>query len=93
MVVRERFQRQAMDLLFTLAAYHERLGDYERAMVYAQRQIELEPWCEEAHQQVIRALAFDGQRSGALIQYHTCCQMLAVHLDVAPTPRPSSCIY
>ena len=48
------------------------------------RQVELEPWREEAHQRVMRLLAFGGQRGAALAQYETCRRRLAEELGVEP---------
>jgi len=82
---REYLHRQAIDTLYHLAAYHEQRGAFDLAWRYAQRQVELEPWREEAHQQLMRALARDGQRSAALAQYNTCRQILSAELGVDPT--------
>ncbi len=81
---REHLHRQAMDAFYHLAAYYEQRGEFERARDYAWRQIELEPWREEAHRQAMRALASGGQRSAALAQYKTCRQTLAQELGVEP---------
>ncbi len=83
-LLRERSHRLALDALYHLARYHERRRDYERARRYARRQVELEPWREEAHQQLMRLLARSGQRSAALRQYETCRRILAAELGVAP---------
>jgi DNA-binding SARP family transcriptional activator/predicted ATPase len=84
-LTRERFQRQALMALHRLAGYYEQSGEYERACNYAWRQVELEPWQEEAHQQLMRLLALSGQRSAALAQYETCRHLLDEELDVEPT--------
>jgi predicted ATPase/DNA-binding SARP family transcriptional activator len=81
---REQLHQRALDALADLADYHERRGDEERARRYAQRQIELDPWREEAHRQLMRLLACGGQRSAALEQYETCKRILARDLGVAP---------
>lgn len=82
---REYLHRQAMDIFYQLAAYHERRGEFETAQHYARRQVELEPWREEAHQQLMCALAWSGQRSAALAQYNTCRRILAEELGIEPT--------
>ncbi|MDY7077293.1 MAG: BTAD domain-containing putative transcriptional regulator [Chloroflexota bacterium] len=84
LIVRERLQRQVLAALHQLARYYEQRGEYEQAQSYAWRQVELEPWQEEAHQQLIRALALGGQRSAALSQYEACCRLLAKELGVEP---------
>src|SRR6266545_4271402 len=83
-VVREQLAQQALDALDTLATAHERLGDYPAQCRYARRQLELEPWREEAHRQLMRALAASGDRAGALAAYERCRQTLHDDLGVEP---------
>ncbi len=83
---RDRLRQQAMRALELLAIYHERRGEYTRAQHYAWQQVELEPWCEEAHRQLMRLLTLTGQRSAALAQYEACHHALAEMLDVEPSP-------
>jgi predicted ATPase/DNA-binding SARP family transcriptional activator/Tfp pilus assembly protein PilF len=82
---REWLHREAVEALYHLANYYERRGDYDRARQYARRQVELEPWREEAHRQLMRLLALDRQRSAALAQYEACHRALATELGVEPT--------
>ena len=84
-LLRERLHRRAIEMLTRLAAYYERIPDYKRACDCVRRQIEMEPWCEEAHQQLMWLLAHTGQRSAALHQYELCCHILAEELNVAPS--------
>jgi predicted ATPase/DNA-binding SARP family transcriptional activator len=81
---RERLHRQALDTLAHLADYYEQRGDSEAARHHAQRQVELEPWREEAHRQLMRLLARGHQRTAALAQYETCRRILARDLGVEP---------
>lgn len=81
---REHLSRQMSSALHHLAATYEQRGEYEKAQSCARRQIKLEPWDETAHQQLMRALALDGQRSAALAQYEACCRLLASELGVEP---------
>ena len=48
------------------------------------RLLELEPWREEAHRQLMIWLAQSGQRNAALVQYELCCRALAEELGVEP---------
>jgi predicted ATPase len=89
---RERFHRLALDALYDLTTYYERCRAYSRARRYARRQVELEPWREEAHQQLIRLLARCGQRSAALAQYDICRRILADELRVEPH-RETTALY
>jgi DNA-binding SARP family transcriptional activator len=81
---REQLHWQAIGALNLLSATYEAQGEYGRAQQYARRQLELQPWQEEAHRQLMRSLALNGQRSAALAQYETCVQRLAAELRVAP---------
>ena len=80
----EHLHRQALEAFYHLAGSHEAARNFEEARHYAWRQVELEPWREEAHQQLMRILVHTGQRSAALAQYETCRQILAAELGVPP---------
>ena len=87
LVHRERLHQQVLDALSHLADYCEQHGDFQAARRHALRQLELDPWREEAHCQLMRALALDGQRSAALAQYETCRRVLAEELGVEPSAK------
>ncbi|MCB0128280.1 MAG: hypothetical protein KDE58_38705, partial [Caldilineaceae bacterium] len=82
---REWFHHQTLTALYDLAAWHEMQQHYSRAYDYARRQVELDPLREEAHRQLMRALALDGKRSEALAQYEACYTVLYEELGTAPT--------
>ena len=82
---RERLHRQALDALEILVRHALGAADYTEAQRYAQREVELEPWAEEGHRYLMRALAAQGQRSAALVQYETCRRVLAAELGVKPS--------
>jgi DNA-binding SARP family transcriptional activator len=81
---REQLARQVSSAFHHLAAIYEQRGEYEQAQSWARRQIELEPWSETAHQQLMRTLALSGQRGAALAQYKVCHRLLAEELGVEP---------
>lgn len=83
-VQRERLHRQALEIFAALASYYEQRADLTLAREYALRQIELEPWHEEAHRQVMRTLAASGQRAQALAQFETCRRILLQELGIEP---------
>jgi len=85
LVQRESLHQRALDAHSDLAGYHEQHRDFQAARRHALRQLELDPWREEAHCQVMRALALDGQRTAALAQYETCRRVLADELGVEPS--------
>jgi DNA-binding SARP family transcriptional activator/predicted ATPase len=84
LLTREQLQRQAISALYWLADFYARHSEYEQACDYAWRQVELEPWREQAHQQLMRLLALSGRRGAALAQYDTCRRLLAEELGVEP---------
>lgn len=90
LVVRERLHQQALEALDSLAAYHDQRGDNAALARAARRQIELEPWREQAHRQLMRALAAMGERAAALAAYERCRQVLEDELGVEPDEETSS---
>jgi predicted ATPase/DNA-binding SARP family transcriptional activator len=84
---REALHQQALQALIHLATYSESQGDYVEAARYARRQIELEPWREEAHRQLMRILWRTGERSAALAQYQACQRALSGELGIEPGPE------
>jgi DNA-binding SARP family transcriptional activator len=81
---KEQLERQVLRMLLRLTTTYERRGEYERAQRYAWRQVELGPWNEQAHRQLMQLLALSGQRNAALAQYETCRSLLAEELGVEP---------
>lgn len=84
LVRREVLHRQLLDALDALTAYHLARYDFAGARAYAARQIELEPWHEQAHRTLMDAFAREGQRGAALAQYETCRKILAREFNTAP---------
>ena len=83
-VKREAFQQQVLQALSQLISFLERRGEYQKAADYARRQLEISPWREETHRQLMRLLVLNNQRSEALMQYERCKRMLAEELGVTP---------
>jgi len=81
---REQYHRLASQVLRELVAHYGRAGERELALQYAWRQVELDPWQEEAHLHVMRLLALNGQRCAALAQYEACRRLLREGLGVEP---------
>ncbi|MGC9334406.1 MAG: BTAD domain-containing putative transcriptional regulator, partial [Anaerolineae bacterium] len=87
---REHLQRQALEALASLVAYYEQRADLAQAIQLANRQVEIEPWLEEAHHDLMRLLALAGRRSAALAQYRTCQRLLAEDLGLEPTAQTTA---
>ena len=84
LITRESLQRQAMHAMHRLTTYFEGTGATEQALQLAQRQVDLEPYQETAHQQVMLMLALNGQRNEALVHYDRFRTLLESELGVAP---------
>lgn len=80
----EQTAQRLLRALRYLAAAYEESGDYEVALAHSQRQLEANPWEEEAHQRAMRLLALSGRRGAALAQYETCRRVLREELGVEP---------
>jgi DNA-binding SARP family transcriptional activator/predicted ATPase len=87
---REALHQRAQTALTQLADYYERQGNADQAIVYTQRQLELDAWREEAHVQLMRLYAASGQRSQALRQYMHCQAVLQSELGVDPSPATTA---
>ncbi len=81
---RTRLRTAALQLHQTLAHFYAQQGELALAMDYTRRLLQLEPWHETAHRQLMLWLAQSGQRSAALAQYELCRQALRDELDVEP---------
>src|SRR5215208_238812 len=65
-------------------------GDYEQAISYVHRWLELDPLHEPAHRELIRLYAWSGDRAGALEQYRQCVRTLSLELGVAPVEETAT---
>jgi predicted ATPase/DNA-binding SARP family transcriptional activator len=81
---RERLHRLAVETLAALAHYHEWQSELSPALLYIRQQLALEPWREEAHRQLMRLLARQGEYNAALAQYEQCRKHLVRELGVEP---------
>ena len=82
---RERLHLKAVRILQQLATIYVQQGKYELAQAPVRRRLELEPWQEEAHRQLMWLLTFSGKRCMALAQYRACCRALARELSAEPS--------
>ena len=87
---REHLHRLALNAMSDLTERQISNGAYTDAQATAQKQLKFEPWRETAHQQLMRAYAFAGERSAALAQYQRCSQSLDEELGVLPSPETAA---
>lgn len=83
-IQREQARQQAGRLMLALQQARETRGQLPEALVLARRQVELDPWNEASHREVIRLLAANGQTAAALAHYQLCAQTLQSALNIAP---------
>lgn len=82
---RERLRQAALRAWQYLAALAVERGDEVEGIETARQVLALEPWREEAHQQLMTLLAANGQRGAALAQYEICRRVLADELAIEPS--------
>ncbi len=81
---RARWRQRIVSTLENLIEHYARRDAPAKALSVAARLLDLEPWREEAHREIMRLLAQTGQRSAALQQYETARRVLAEELGVEP---------
>ncbi|MEM7118438.1 MAG: tetratricopeptide repeat protein, partial [Chloroflexota bacterium] len=81
---REQLQHQMLTLLDKLAFALETRGEYGLAQQQVTHHLALAPWHESAHRHLMRLYMHQGDRTAALAQYKSCCDLLASELNVAP---------
>ncbi len=82
---RERLRHLALHGLHELVNYHTARQEYAAGIDHATRLLQLDPWREDAHRQLIVLLARSGQVSAALAQYDACCRILEAELGATPS--------
>lgn len=81
---REQLHQQVLNVLDILITGFSTQNDIDKVRNYGQRLLELEPWHEKTHYQLMHALARNGQREAALAQYKACQEVLWDELGVEP---------
>jgi predicted ATPase/DNA-binding SARP family transcriptional activator len=82
---REQFHRTILETLYRTAAILNAREEYESALPYARRQVEIEPLDESAQRQLMVLLARNGRSAEALAQYKTCEDVLKKELGARPS--------
>ena len=87
-----QFHILAVEALDYLVRYHEQRGEFALAIQYARQQLALDPLREQAHRQLIQALALAGQRPEALAHFAACRELLAQELGIEPAPETAALV-
>jgi len=90
LTIREALHTRILTALHELSQFYLRTGQYSLVQKHALRQVELEPYREEARRALMLALARSGQRSAALAQYKRCRNTLAAELGIEPSHETKS---
>ncbi len=84
LLMQERLHTLAVSALQQLARHALHSGQWTSGIQYAAQLVRLDPLNEMAHQLKMRLHVRNRDRSAALRQYETCCQILADELGVEP---------
>ena len=90
LIQREAFRRKVGRILRSLIFLSEARQDFQEASRYARRLVEIEPWDEENHRLLMRALAQAGNRSAALKQYENCQKVMFNEFAVETTKETTA---
>ncbi|MFI5037232.1 MAG: AAA family ATPase [Solirubrobacterales bacterium] len=83
---RDEHRARLAALLERMAAAAEAAGNLAAAVALTRRQVALDPLSEEAHRELIRRLAANGDRSAALTTYRRLADRFASELGIVPSP-------
>jgi len=83
-IQQERVHLLALSAFESQSNYHRERGEWSSAVSCARQALELEPWRESAHRQLMLLLSLQGEREQALHQYELCRRILKQELDVEP---------
>ncbi len=87
MSTREQLREQALGVLQNLVLDSLAKDDLGLAHRNLLKLLELDPWREESHRQMMLVLALQGQRAAATAQYLVCCRVLSEELGLDPSPE------
>lgn len=82
---RERLQSLRVKALAHLTSHHRAGGDLEAGLHYGHQVLEIDPFREEVHRELMSLYLMNGQRARAALQYEHCRRILETQLGVPPT--------
>lgn len=82
---RDVYRRRILSALAWVTHSLTAKREYERAIGFAQREVELDPWREPAYQRYMTVLALAGERAQALHQFEIYQNILATELGMQPS--------
>lgn len=86
-ITSERVRREFALVLGRLSDHHERAGTWDRAIPIVRRLVDVDPWDERAHRQLMRLLSRSGGHAAALSHFTDLEQRLRQELGATPEPQ------
>lgn len=87
---REQLRQKVMDARQQLVAYYLQQGQPNDGIRHTAILLEMDPWDEETHRQMMKLFVRNGQRQAALAQYETCVAVLDEELGIPPEPETTA---
>ncbi len=84
---REQLRQKVLMARQKLLAHYLCQGAYHDGLRHGSILLEMDPWDENVHRQMMQLYAYSGQRQAALAQYETCVNLLDTELGLAPAPE------
>lgn len=79
-------RREMTQALGRLVRGHSARAEFETAIVFARRRLQLDPWHEPTHRQLMSLFAWTGDLAAAHDQYQQCARLLQSELGQSPEP-------
>ena len=86
-IQRTNLRDKAIETLMGLGTYYTTNHQFPEAIAVTKHLLELEPWQESAHRQMMQLQALTGRRDAALNQYQQCRDILGDELGLEPEPE------
>ncbi len=84
---RQTWERRYLDILATLIGDYTTRKDYDAAITFARRYLEIDELAEEIHRRLIELYVAVGDRASARRQFEQCASVLERELGVRPLPE------
>jgi DNA-binding SARP family transcriptional activator/predicted ATPase len=81
---REDYQEKFIQACAVLARGYQAKGEFDHALEFLRRQVEVDPLYEPGHRQVMEQMCKMGRYSEALAQYDACKQIMEAELGIQP---------
>ena len=87
---RESLRQRYLQALANLSVAARNAGQLDEAIQYTQKRLQNDPFDEDAHREIMRLFALNGDRARAIQHYQALRQLLEEELDAEPLPETQS---